>query len=120
MFDQAELVAIRIGHHDPFEIVLAQGVGLQLTSSQFLHTLHGCLKVGHVDVNMSPVFSLSWLRYFLEQHEWRLALASQSLDVRLLEEHVNAENLGPKQATRFQVINVEDESAKRSDTPAMC
>jgi hypothetical protein len=69
---------------------------------------------------VSPVFPLSWLRYFLEQHQWRLALASQSLYVLLLEEHAYAENLGPKQATSFQLINVEDESAKRSDATAMC
>jgi hypothetical protein len=41
------------------------------------------------------------------------------LYVLLLEEHAYAENLGPKQATSFQLINVEDESAKRSDTTAM-
>jgi hypothetical protein len=120
MFDQTEFIAIRICHHDPFEIVLAQGVGLELMSSQFLHTLNGYLKVGHVDVKVSPVFPLSWLRYFLEQHKWRLALASQALYVLLLEEHVNAENLGPKQAASFQMINVEDESAKRSDATVMC
>ena len=120
MFDQTEFIAIRICHHDPFEIVLAQGVNLELTSSQFLHTLNGRLKVGHVDIKVSPIFSLSWLRYFLEQHKWRLARASQSLYVLLLKEHVNAENLGPKQAASFQLIHVEDESARRSDTTAMC
>jgi hypothetical protein len=120
MFDQTKFIAIRISHYDPCEIVLAQGVGLELTSSQLLHTLDGCLKIGHVDVNVSPVFSLPWLCYFLEQHEWILALPSQSLYVLLLKEYVKAENLAPERATSVQIVNVEDESAERPNTPMAC
>ena len=66
MLDQTEVIAIRISHDYPFDAEFAQGVGFELTSSQFLHALNGCLKVGHVDVKVSPVFSLPWLRNFLE------------------------------------------------------
>jgi hypothetical protein len=59
MFDQTEFIALRICHHDPFEIVLAQDVGLELTSSQFFHPHNGCLKVGHVEIKVRPVFPLS-------------------------------------------------------------
>ena len=65
MPDQAELVAVRVGHYRPCDSVLADFV--ELGSAKAHCTLNRRLKICDIQVDVGPVFMFVSLRYLLKQ-----------------------------------------------------